>query len=80
MLTSVLMEFVVLRIIDLTAQARDRYGPFLAILTGIIVVLIATFTIVEPTRQDVVQGVVTGIFAGLAAIGLHSVGKRVAPA
>lgn len=78
--TSVLVQYAILPLLQLTEQARDRFGPFIAILTGIVVVEVATFTvIVGPTRQDVVQGAVTGIFAGLAAIGLHSVGKRVAP-
>lgn len=81
LLVSVLVQYVVLPIANLTEGARDRFGPFIAIVTGIAVVEIATFTVLASVaRQDVVQGAVTGIFAGLAAIGLHSVGKRLAPA
>lgn len=80
LLASVLVQYAILPLLQLTEAARDRFGPFIAIVTGTVVVEVATFTvIVGPTRQDVVQGAVTGIFAGLAAIGLHSVGKRVAP-
>lgn len=78
LLTSVLVQYVVLPIANLTEAARDRFGPFIAIATGIAVVEVATLTVLAATRADIVQGAVTGIFAGLAAIGLHSVGQQVA--
>ena len=79
-LTGALMEFLILRVLDLSPATQDRWGPFLAIVTGIIVVELATFTVVTgATRLDVVQGLVNGIFAGLSAIGIHSVAKRVVP-
>ena len=80
LLTSILVQYIILPILSLTEAARDRFGPFIAIATGVLVVEVATFTVLAGiTRVDVVQGAVTGIFAGLAAIGIHSVGKRVTP-
>src|SRR3990167_9062370 len=78
LLVSVLVQYIVLPILSLTEAARDRFGPLIAILTGVLVVEVATFTVLaDVVRADVVQGAVTGIFAGLAAIGLHSVGQAV---
>lgn len=78
LLTAVLMQYVVLALLNPTPPARDRFGPLLAILTGIVVVELATFTVVTgATRLDFGQGLVNGIFAGLAAMGLHDVGKTI---
>lgn len=74
---TVIIMSVLLPVLKLDPDVQDRFGPLLAIIVGIAVVEIATFTIVTgPGKQDVVQGAVTGIVAGLAAIGTHSVVKQ----
>lgn len=74
---TVIIMSVLLPVLKLDPDVQDRFGPLLAIIVGIAVVEIATFTIVTGVgKQDVVQGAVTGIVAGLAAIGTHSVVKQ----
>jgi len=76
LLTGVLVQYIALPLLNLSPETRDRLGPIVAIVVGIIVVEVATFTVLTPTRVDVVQGAVNGIFAGLAAIGIHSVAQN----
>ena len=61
---------------------QDRFGPILAVILGIIVVEVATFTVVTGVgKADIVQGAINGLFAGLASMGLHNViTKSVLPA
>jgi len=76
-LVSVLLQFAVLPVLNLSPATRDRFGPLIAIVVGVIVVEIATLTVVTgATRQDVGQGLLNGIFAGLAAIGIHDVTSK----
>ena len=56
-----------------SAIDKDRFGPLIAIATGIVVVVIASLV----TGADAAQGVLTGISAGLAAMGLHDLGDSV---
>ena len=52
---------------------QDRIGPLVAVVIGIVIVEVATFTVVTgPTKVDVFQGAVNGLFSGLAAIGVHN--------
>ena len=77
-LTTVLMQFVILPLLNLSPATQDRFGAIIAIIAGVVIVEAATFTVVTgPTRQDVAQGLVNGIFAGLSAIGIHSVASGV---
>lgn len=68
---------VLVQVFMQTAQpdgpTADRYGPILAIITGIVVVVTATWVIGGATRLDAAQAVVNGIFAGLASMGIHNV-------
>ena len=73
-LTAVLLQFIVLPVLKLAPATQDRFGPLIAIIIGIVVVELATVTVVTgPTRQDIGQGLLNGLFAGLSAIGIHSV-------
>lgn len=73
-LASVLIQFAILPLLNLSPATQDRFGPLLAIIVGIVIVELATFTVVTgATKQDIGQGLVNGIFAGLAAIGIHNV-------
>jgi hypothetical protein len=72
-LVAALMQ-ILLGALRLAPATQDRFGPLLAVVVGVVVVEVATFTLLSgPSRADVVQGAVNGIFAGLAAIGVHSV-------
>lgn len=72
-LTAVLVQLL-LNTLTLAPATQDRIGPLIAVAVGIVVVEIATFTILTgPNRTDVLQGVVNGIFAGLASMGIHNV-------
>lgn len=77
-LTTVLLQFVVFPLLNLSPATKDRFGAIIAILVGVVIVEVATFTVVTgATKQDVAQGLVNGIFAGLSAIGIHSVATGV---
>lgn len=52
---------------------KDRFGPIISIVTGVIVVVVASFV----TGNDPAQGVLTGITAGFVAMGLHDLGDSV---
>ena len=72
-LTAVIVQLI-LPLFSFAPATQDRVGPLIAVAIGILVVLVATFTVVSGVgKADVVQGVVNGIFAGLAAIGVHNV-------
>jgi hypothetical protein len=65
---------VLLGVLKLAPDTQDRFGPVLAILVGIVVVEAAVATVVTGAgKADYFQGLITGLFAGLAAIGVHSV-------
>jgi hypothetical protein len=54
-----------------TAATKDRFGPMLACITGVVVVEVASVGLGVGTRQDIVQGLFTGLFAGASAMGIH---------
>ena len=75
-LTTAIM-FVLLKAIQFAPSTQDRFGPALAIIVGIIIVEAATFTVISGAgKADALQGAITGLFAGLAAIGVQNVGTK----
>ena len=73
------IEAFLLPALNLSTEASNRFGPLLAVILGIIVALVATFTIVTGVgREDVVSAILNGIFGGLAAIGIHQVATKTA--
>lgn len=79
-LVAVLMQLF-LNAAKLASDVQDRFGPIIAVVLGIVVVEVATFTIVTgASKADIVQGAINGVFAGLASMGIHNVvTKTVAP-
>lgn len=76
LLTSVLV-WLLFQTIAAADALKARFGPVIAVVVGVIVVELATFTIIEgPLKQDIGQGLINGIFAGLAAMGIHDFGKK----
>jgi hypothetical protein len=65
-ITVVIVE-VIMRALQPSAEKRDRFGPLLAI--GIAVVIGVGAALY--TNQDPVQAAITGLFAGLAAMGSY---------
>lgn len=61
------------RVLALAPEQQDRFGPLLALVVGVCVVLLAQFGLDLLSKQDIVTGIFTGIFAGLSAIGLYKV-------
>lgn len=69
---AVLLQLI-LNTLQLDSATQDRFGPLMAVGLGILVTVVASFTIGTHASQDLVQAVVNGILAGLSAIGLHGV-------
>lgn len=67
--TSILVE-VIVRAAG-TGFNTDRFGPLLAIIVGIIVTVVATAALGLATTAGAAQAVLTGIFAGASAMGIH---------
>lgn len=63
---------VLFRTLTLDPAVQDRFGPVIAIVIGIIVVELATATVISGSGDgDFFQGLINGIFAGLSAVGFH---------
>lgn len=63
---------VAFRTLSLDATLQDRFGPLIAIVIGIVVVEVATATVITGAgKADYFQGAINGFFAGLSAVGLH---------
>lgn len=79
-LVAVLVQLY-LNVAQLAPGTQDRFGPVIAVVLGIVIVEIATATVVTGAgRADFAQGAVNGIFAGLASMGIHNVvTKTIAP-
>jgi uncharacterized membrane protein len=66
----------ILAVLMPTEQA-NRFGPLLAVGVGIVIAIVATWTIVDgPTKQHFLSAVINGLFAGLAAVGTHQFAKK----
>ena len=72
-LTAVLV-FLIGKVWKPTPEQADRFLPLISVLVGIIVVVVASLAL-GLGGSDLVQGVVNGIFAGLAASGGYDVIK-----
>lgn len=73
LLTAVVVQLL-LNALAMSPATQDRIGPLIAVAVGIVIVELATFTVVDgPTKADVFQGAVNGIFAGLSSMGIHNV-------
>lgn len=55
--------------LQLTAEAKARFGPLLSIVIGIVLVEAASLSL----AQDLFQGFITGLLAGAVASGLYDV-------
>ena len=72
LLTAAIVQLI-LNTAKLDDAVENRVGPLLAVGVGIVIVELATFTVMSgPTRVDVFQGAVNGLFAGLASMGVHN--------
>ena len=69
-LVTVLTE-VIMRAIKPSDDLKDRIGPLAAILLGVVIAVLISFN----RDLDAVQGVITGIYAGLGSMGLYKVLK-----
>lgn len=69
-LTALLTQLV-LNVWRPSADQKDRFGPFLAIIIGVVVTVVATFAIGGAGSQQIVAALINGIFAGAAAMGVH---------
>jgi len=79
LLTSALVQ-VILNVWRPADATKDRFGPLLAVVVGIAVVEVATFSVITgPASTDFLQGAVNGLFAGLAAMGVHDAVQSAAP-
>lgn len=58
-----------------TVAFMQRFGEVIAIGLGIVIVELGSLA----TGADLIQGVLTGLFAGLSSIGLYHVTNAVAP-
>ncbi len=56
-----------------SADFMDRFGPLIAVGLGVLVVLFAEFVLKTTATEDLGQGVINGIFAGLTAAGGYDV-------
>lgn len=64
---------IIIRAAAMTSEMKDRFGPLMAVVIGILVVEVAAVGLGIGTRQDIVQGLFSGIFAGASAMGIHDV-------
>lgn len=53
------------------AAVKDQFGPLVAIVTGIVVTVVATVVIGGATSADLVTAILNGLFAGAASMGIH---------
>jgi uncharacterized YccA/Bax inhibitor family protein len=68
---------VLMPILNLSTEQANRFGPLLAVGVGIVIAIVATWTIVDgPTKQHFLSAVINGLFAGLAAVGTHQFAKK----
>lgn len=49
----------------------DRFGPLLALVVGVTVTVVATAALGFTAVPNLAQAVLTGIFAGASAMGIH---------
>jgi hypothetical protein len=66
-------------LLDMNDSAVKRFGPFMAIILGIIVAEFAAIAIGQSGR-DLAQAVLTGIMAGSSAMGFYNTTKSAAGA
>lgn len=67
---------IIVQLLKTTANLSDalmaRFGELIAIVTGIVVVVVASLVVAPLGAAGIVQDVLTGIFAGLTAIGIYN--------
>lgn len=66
--TLVIVE-VLKRALALTAEQKSRYLPLISVVVGILIALLGTYALGLTARVDLVQALITGLFAGVAASG-----------
>jgi uncharacterized membrane protein len=75
--TTALIVFVIMNTANLTTEAANRFGPLIAVATGLVVSLGFTFLLIpEPQRPDLAQAILNGLFGGLASIGTYQLIKK----
>lgn len=67
-----------------SAEAKDRFGPLVAVLVGVVLALVAVFVgganpAGAPAGSDVVNAILAGLFVGTTAMGLHDAVDSVDP-
>lgn len=66
---------VILRALNLSPESKDRFGPLIAIIVGVVIVgAVALYT-----GADIAQALITGLLAGSASMGLYDTVKAVMP-
>jgi hypothetical protein len=65
-----LVDEVLWRTAAASDAIKDRFGPIVALTTGVIVAILAALTL-GFGGQDLAQAVINGAVGGLAAIGVH---------
>lgn len=74
---AVVFQFILKPLWKPTPDLLDRVGPTVAIVMGIVFALIATFILNLVSGRDIFAAVMTGVYGGLASIGLYSAVKSV---
>lgn len=65
---------IILRAVRPDPDTQDRFGPLLALLVAVVSAVAVALYI----DADVVQAVITGVFVGFAAMGVHDTASTVA--
>lgn len=75
--TSLIVQFVVKAFLgDRVDAIMPRFGPLIAILIGVALVVIASFALgLIVSGAAVLTAILTGLFAGLSAIGIYEAAK-----
>ncbi len=72
----VILGQVILTTGNSTADASNRWGPILAVVLGVVVAEVGIVAGGSPTPALLSTGLLTGLAAGLSAMGVHNVATK----
>ncbi len=64
---------VIRKVLNLSGEMMDRFGALLAILTAVVLAVVAGVVLNLVSGADIVQDILNGLVAGLAAAGGYDV-------
>lgn len=67
---------VILPALNLTEELANRFGPLLAVGVAELWTILATVALGAVAGSDIINVVLVGVFAGLAAVGTHQTIKK----